>query len=172
MPRKKPNLALATVDPVPSKFAPPPFSITSSEAEFLAVETISRRMLEGDWVEEDGAELAEAYQLTLKQVDQCVREARRNQRRAICRPQAAHQLVAATLATVIEQSMAAGDLRGAADAAYKLSQATGTQASIKLKVLEQQQRMDAMRTKLLTGQATAEEIASTIVEDLLGGGVD
>ena len=60
-------------------------------------------------------------------------------------------------------------MRGAADAAYKLSQATGTQASIKLKVLEQQQRMDAMRTKLLTGQATAEEIAVSIVEDLMGG---
>lgn len=168
MPRKKTPLALATV-PQDARVALP-IELTTSEAEFLAVEQISKRMLEQDWNEDyDAEELRANYKLTTKQFDQCVREARRNMRRAICRPQAAHQLVASTLATVIEQSMATGDMRGAADAAYKLSQATGTQASIKLKVLEQQQRMDAMRTKLLTGQASAEEIAATIVEDLMGG---
>lgn len=170
MPRKKQNLALATLEPQ-ARFAPAPFELTQSEAEFLAVEQITRRMLEADWNEEfDAPAIAKSYGLTQQQVETCCREARRNQRRAICRPQSAHQLVAATLATVIEQSMQQGDLRGAADAAYKLSQATGTQANIKLKVLEQQQRMDAMRTKLLTGQASAEEIAATIVEDLMGGG--
>lgn len=168
MPRKKKNLALATVVEPPKVAIP--FEMTTSEAEFLAVEQISKRMLEQDWNEDyDAEELRTNYKLSAKQFDQCVREARRNMRRAICRPQAAHQLVASTLATVIEQSMHQGDLRGAADAAYKLSQATGTQASIKLKVLEQQQRMDAMRTKLLTGQASVEEIAATIVEDLMGG---
>lgn len=65
--------------------------------------------------------------------------------------------------------MEQGDMRGAADAAYKLSQATGTQASIKLKVLEQQQRMESLRTKLLTGQSSAEEIAANIIDDLMGG---
>jgi hypothetical protein len=64
--------------------------------------------------------------------------------------------------------MQQGDLRAAADAAYKLSQATGTQATIKLKVLEQQQRMDLLKTKLLTGQSSAEEVAAVIVNDLMG----
>jgi hypothetical protein len=143
--------------------------LTQSEAEFLAVEQISRRILESDWHDDTDSEaIAASYKLSKPQVEACVREARRNARRAICRPQAAHMLVASTLASVIEQSMSQGDLRGAADAAYKLSQATGTQANIKLKVLEQQQRMDALRTKLLTGQSSVEEIAAVIVEDLMG----
>ena len=32
--------------------------------------------------------------------------------------------------------------------------------------------MDLMRTKLLTGQASAEEVAATIVADLMGGNGD
>lgn len=168
MPRKKQNLALATLDAQP-RFTPPPFELTQSEAEFLAVEQITRRILESDWRDDDDSKaLRDSYGLSAPQVEACVREARRNARRAICRPQAAHMLVASTLASVIEQSMQQGDLRGAADAAYKLSQATGTQANIKLKVLEQQQRMDALRTKLLTGQSSVEEIAAVIVEDLMG----
>ena len=164
--KRKPPLAVATVEP---KFKPAPFVLATDEAEYFAVEQISRRMLESDWDEDrDGPEVAKAYGLTQKQVEQCIREAVRSMRRSIMRPQAAHQLVASTLARVVTESMAQGDLRGAADAAYKLSQATGTQANIKLRVLEAQQRMDTMRTKLLTGQATAEEVADAIVSDLLG----
>jgi len=164
--KRKPPIALATVEP---KFKAAPFVLASDEAEFFAVEQISKRMMESDWDEErDAPEVAKAYGLSTKQVEQCIREAVRTMRRSIMRPQSAHQLVAATLARVITESMSAGDLRGAADAAYKLSQATGTQANIKLRVLEAQQRMDTMRTKLLTGQASAEEVADAIVSDLLG----
>lgn len=173
MPRKKQNLALATVESTAAKFIAPPFEVTKSEAEFLAVETITRKMLEQDWREdEDLSGVSQAYQLTAKQAAQCVREAQRNVRRSIVRPQAAHQLVVSTLAWAIDQCREQNDVRGATDAAYKLSQATGTQANIKLKIIEQQQRMDLMRTKLLTGQASAEEVAATIVADLMGGNGD
>ena len=169
MPRKaKPPIVMATVD-VEQRWKPPPFALARDEAEFFASEQITKRMLESDWdSERDLEEVAAAYKLTKAQASQCEREAMRNMRRSIMRPQAAHQLVAATLAHVISESMQQGDLRGAADAAYKLSQATGTQANIKLKVLEAQQRMDSMRTRLLTGQASAEEVAEAIVSDLLG----
>jgi len=170
MPRKaKPPLALATIDVEP-KWQAPPFSLSKDEAEFFAAEQITKRMLESDWdSDRDLEEVAKAYKLTQKQAEQCEREATRNMRRNIMRPQSAHQLVASTLARVIAESMQQGDLRGAADAAYKLSQATGTQANIKLRVLETQQRMDSMRTRLLTGQASAEEVADAIVSDLLSG---
>lgn len=168
MAKKKTLLALASV-PKPA-FKEAPFVLTHAENEYFAVEQCSRRMLESDWDDDiDGPELAEAYKLSNQQTATVIREARRNSRRAICRPQAAHLLIASTLSRVIEESMRQGDLRGAADAAYKLSQATGTQASIKLKVLEQQQRMDHLRTKFLTGQSTVEEIASHIIDDLMGG---
>lgn len=168
MPRKaKPPLAMATIDP-DSRWQPPPFALARDEAEFFATEQITKRMLESDWdSDRDLEDVAKAYKLTKSQSEQCEREATRNMRRSIMRPQSAHQLVASTLARVISESMQQGDLRGAADAAYKLSQATGTQANIKLRVLEAQQRMDSMRTRLLTGQASAEEVAEAIVSDLL-----
>ena len=73
MPRKKQNLALATVESTAAKFIPPPFEVTKSEAEFLAVETITRKMLEQDWREdEDLSGVSQAYQLTAKQAAQCV----------------------------------------------------------------------------------------------------
>lgn len=157
----KPKLAMATIPAAP-------FAMTKDEATFFAVEVVTRRMIEADWLDDvDIGPLQATYGLTFLQAQSCVREARRNTRRALCRPQAAHQLVTSTLASVIEQSMNAGDLRGAADAAYKLSQASGTQASIKLKVLEQQQRMDHLKSRLLTGQSSVEEIAATIIEDLM-----
>jgi hypothetical protein len=170
VPRKaKPPLAMATVG-VESRWQPPPFALAKDEAEFFATEQITKRMLESDWdSDRDLEEVAKAYKLTKTQSEQCEREATRNMRRNIMRPQSAHQLVASTLARVISESMSQGDLRGAADAAYKLSQATGTQANIKLRVLEAQQRMDSMRTRLLTGQASAEEVADAIVSDLLSG---
>jgi hypothetical protein len=168
MPRKKPLLALQTL--AVTKTPDPPFELTQSEQEFFAIELATRRILESDWNDEtDKPALQAKYNLSKPQAAHVVAEARRNARRAICRPQAAHQLVASTLARVIEVSMEQGDMRGAADAAYKLSQATGTQASIKLKVLEQQQRMESLRTKLLTGQSSAEEIAANIIDDLMGG---
>lgn len=146
-----------------------PFTLTKDESEFFAVEQITKHMLESDWdAGRDAEEIAQAYKLTPRQVEQCIREAQRNMRRSIMRPQSAHQLVASTLARVIAESFEQGDLRGAADAAAKLSTATGTQAALKLKVLETQQRMDQMRTRLLTGQATAEEVADLVVKDLLG----
>lgn len=169
MPRKKQNLALQTLEPHTKRFPEAPFTLSGDEAEFFAVELITKRMLESDWNEDyDSDAVRRSYGLSEVQVEACVREARRNTRRAILRPQGAHELVTSTLASVIEQSMQQGDLRGAADAAYKLSQATGTQATIKLKVLEQQQRMDLLKTKLLTGQSSAEEVAAVIVSDLMG----
>lgn len=167
MPRKKPLLAMQTI-PASSRFPTAPFELSGDEAEFFAVELITKRMLETDWnEEEDSGAVKRAYGLSDNQLQACIREARRNTRRSILRPQGAHELVTSTLAAVIEQSMVQGDLRAAADAAYKLSQATGTQATIKLKVLEQQQRMDMLKTKLLTGQSSAEEVAAVIVNDLM-----
>lgn len=167
MPRKKPLLAMQTI-PANTKFPAAPFELSGDEKEFFAVELITKRMLETDWnEEEDSGAVKRAYGLSDVQLQACIREARRNTRRAILRPQGAHELVTSTLAAVIEQSMGQGDLRAAADAAYKLSQATGTQATIKLKVLEQQQRMDLLKTKLLTGQSSAEEVAAVIVSDLM-----
>ena len=169
MPRKKQNLALQTLEPHTERFPAAPFVMSGDEAEFFAVELITKRMLESDWNEDlDAGAVRRTYGLSEQQVQGCIREARRNTRRAILRPQGAHELVTSTLASVIEQSMQQGDLRAAADAAYKLSQATGTQATIKLKVLEQQQRMDLLKTKLLTGQSSAEEVAAVIVSDLMG----
>ncbi len=171
MPRKKTNLALQTVEPSRARVPVAPFQMSGDEAEFFAVEVITKRMLESDWNEEaDAGAVRRSYGLSEQQIQACVREARRNTRRAILRPQGAHELVTSTLAAVIEQSMGQGDLRAAADAAYKLSQATGTQATIKLKVLEQQQRMDLLKTRLLTGQSSAEEVAAVIVNDLMHHG--